>query len=214
MSYLSNSIQNFPQTVEKTVAAIKASNLSYDFILLRGVSGLLVGPTVAMQLGKPFIILRKPNDGSHSQQKFETGNLDPLDADSDFPISYIIIDDLISTGTTIKSIKESVEKKARYYNVEREVNLRAVFLYAPENLLRQDENTIRFFSPETLVIHVGESRMEEMKKEREEYKRNNNSYNDVKDSLFIPRNKNVVGAELAKEIGIQDAKTWIIPDLF
>jgi orotate phosphoribosyltransferase len=87
------------------------SNVQFDAIACRGVSGLTIAPIVAHLLDKPLIIVRKPNESAHSTNKYE--------GCYNFK-NYIIIDDFVSTGGTVGKIQELIKgfnPNARYIGV-------------------------------------------------------------------------------------------------
>jgi adenine/guanine phosphoribosyltransferase-like PRPP-binding protein len=86
----------------------------FDTIAFRGMSGALVVPEVAAKINKPMLMIRK-SDGHHSSWSVE-GNTNLK--------SYIIIDDLIASGATVKNILEGVEGSANYVT-----DCKAIFLY-------------------------------------------------------------------------------------
>ncbi len=79
--------------VKKAVAALK--DIDFDTIVFRGMSGALIAPIVAHVLGKEIVMLRKPEAQTHSSYKYE-GYLNVQ--------RYIIIDDFVSTGSTVGEI--------------------------------------------------------------------------------------------------------------
>ncbi len=97
----------------KCVNAIRGASLGkLDAVAIRGVSGALVGPTVAETLNLGLCIVRK--DTAHSRYRVEG----PRDV-----TNYVIIDDLVSTGDTVRAIQAEV---SRTYGGSRAV---AVVLY-------------------------------------------------------------------------------------
>ena len=70
----------------------------FDTIAIRGMSGALVGSAVAIKLGKGITIVRK-KENRHSYRDVE-GNKEHT--------RYVIIDDLIATGSTIEEIRENM----------------------------------------------------------------------------------------------------------
>ena len=82
----------FADIVEKAVQCLQ--NIAFDTIVFRGFSGAVVGPTVALRLGIPWVLVRKTGDNTHSSRMIE-GNVTG---------DYIIIDDFIDTGDTIDKI--------------------------------------------------------------------------------------------------------------
>lgn len=90
----------------KTELAVKVLNgfgpfakLEFDAIAFSGQSGSLIAPIVAMLMGKSLIMVRKSGVRSHSSYKVE-GDINAK--------SYIIIDDLTSSGKTIEFIQTSM----------------------------------------------------------------------------------------------------------
>jgi adenine/guanine phosphoribosyltransferase-like PRPP-binding protein len=91
-----NSPSTYQRVIEFTVDLIRP--LNFDTIVVRGFSGALVGPPVALVMGKRWALVRKPNDGSHSCHRIE-GRVEG---------NYVIVDDFIESGNTITEIVETV----------------------------------------------------------------------------------------------------------
>jgi adenine/guanine phosphoribosyltransferase-like PRPP-binding protein len=72
----------------------------FDSIACCGTSGLMVVPQIAEILDKHIVIVRK-NERSYSSFKIEGVS----------PYRYIIIDDLICSGSTIRHIKNSIKEE-------------------------------------------------------------------------------------------------------
>lgn len=70
----------------------------FEALAFTGNSGAMVGPAIAMRLGCDMILVRKKEAKGHSMYNVEGA----VDA------KYCIVDDLISTGKTIDTIKESI----------------------------------------------------------------------------------------------------------
>jgi phosphoribosylpyrophosphate synthetase len=99
------------RTVRSIVKLLKERNLTNKFgsIAFRGMSGACVAPTVALRLNKNLMMVRKKtdpkkpfNNDSHSIHMVE-GNLKK---------DYIIIDDFMESGKTIREIKKQIENEA------------------------------------------------------------------------------------------------------
>jgi orotate phosphoribosyltransferase-like protein len=88
--------------VNKIVKAIKESGIEFDGFVFRGLSGILIGVPVAMKLNKPYAVVRKKTESSHSDYLVEGWT----------PYKYIIIDDFICSGLTIKNILFEVKKES------------------------------------------------------------------------------------------------------
>lgn len=90
------------RSVEMSVLALRPISDTFDTIAVRGVSGLLIGGAVASELGKTLIVVRKPYEirgNSHSYQLCE-GDRGAR--------TYIILDDFICAGGTVKAIREAI----------------------------------------------------------------------------------------------------------
>jgi adenine/guanine phosphoribosyltransferase-like PRPP-binding protein len=90
-----------PTYVSLAIEALK--NRRFDSLAFRGLSGAVIAPPVALALHKNLIMVRKPEEPTHS----------------DFPVEgnrsskkYIIIDDFVSSGKTATSIIQAVTEFA------------------------------------------------------------------------------------------------------
>lgn len=91
--------EKLEQRVALTVRALKGHK--FDAVAFMGMSGALIGPPVAIELGKPFLLVRKPDMVSHSKWAVE----------GDYAAkSYIILDDFQETGATIKLVRKQIAK--------------------------------------------------------------------------------------------------------
>ena len=87
-------------TVKQVIKMIRTMGLRFDAIACRGVSGLLIAPIVAMRLNKTLLIVRKKEE-THSHFEVE-GNHGAK--------HYIILDDFIESGDTVKEIAKAIHK--------------------------------------------------------------------------------------------------------
>lgn len=71
----------------------------FDTIAFRGISGALIAPPVALRMNKQMIVVRKPEDSTHSLLKVE-GNKAAR--------KYVILDDFSCSGATRRAIVEAV----------------------------------------------------------------------------------------------------------
>ena len=94
------------QATAKFKAAVKVlrkCEVEFDSIAFCGMSGALIAPPIAHRLKKPLLMVRKTTVGCHSSDKVE-GNQNCE--------RYIIVDDLTSSGRTIKRIQYEIHKFA------------------------------------------------------------------------------------------------------
>jgi hypothetical protein len=84
--------------IKAMVKLIKASQIEFDAIAFRGMSGALIAPIIAYKMNKPIIMVRKKG-GSHSSSTIE-GYKNAK--------TYIVIDDFVCGGDTIKTIINTI----------------------------------------------------------------------------------------------------------
>ena len=82
----------------KAVCDLRKINENFDSIVCCGISGLMVVPQVAELLNKNIIIIRKKNEDCYSEFSIEGVS----------PFRYIILDDLICSGNTVRHIQRSI----------------------------------------------------------------------------------------------------------
>jgi adenine/guanine phosphoribosyltransferase-like PRPP-binding protein len=83
-----------------TLACRALRGYDFDAIAFSGMSGALIGPPVALALGKSMILVRKPDDDTHSCHRVE-GDRNTR--------RYVILDDFVCSGDTKKRIVEGVK---------------------------------------------------------------------------------------------------------
>jgi adenine/guanine phosphoribosyltransferase-like PRPP-binding protein len=108
--------ENLRQITENVIETVAKFANGFEAIAFRGVSGSLVAPAVAMALGKNLIVVRKSIKDSHADYLVE-GHTKAQ--------KYIIIDDIISSGKTIKAIRNNIKTK-----LNKESECIAIILFA------------------------------------------------------------------------------------
>ena len=86
------------KAIIKAVCDLRKIKDEFDSIACCGISGLMVAPTVAELLDKHIVVIRKPNDSCYSEFPMEGVT----------PFRYVILDDLICSGNTLKHIKHTI----------------------------------------------------------------------------------------------------------
>ena len=84
----------------KAVCALRRITDSFDSIACCGTSGMMVVPQIAEILNKNIILVRK-GEKCYSEHLVE----------GVAPFRYIILDDLICSGSTVKHIKNTIKKE-------------------------------------------------------------------------------------------------------
>jgi adenine/guanine phosphoribosyltransferase-like PRPP-binding protein len=82
----------------KAVCNLRKIKDDFDAIACCGTSGLLVVPQIAELLDKNIIVVRKKDDNCYSKFRIEGANT----------LRYIIVDDLICSGKTVKTIIKEI----------------------------------------------------------------------------------------------------------
>lgn len=109
MCYFSTALEPKPRrTFTNALRKFLAENkLRPKFILGRGLSGATMGTAVSVALNKPLMLARKAGEKTHSYQEIEGWyGL----TDSQKRGKYIIVDDLVETGATIKETILTIQK--------------------------------------------------------------------------------------------------------
>lgn len=109
-SYLRSSLNSLDRknVIKKLITNIKRAKLIFDAVAFTGMSGALIAPDIADKLKKQLILVRK-KDKKHSC----------YDVEGYYGGSkYIIIDDGISSGDTIKYIKKQIKEAYNFQKYE------------------------------------------------------------------------------------------------
>lgn len=88
------------EIINNAIKDIKEAKLSFDTIACSGVSGMLVAPRISEILNKNIMIIRKENERRYS----------PFQYEGVVPSRYIIVDDLICSGKTIRHILKTIRE--------------------------------------------------------------------------------------------------------
>ena len=113
MGYLDNILK--PSSLKRIAGnmakMIRKSGVEYDFIAFRGYSGGILAGALSTRLNKPLGFVRKDGEGSHGEP-IEVYENDKYSRVGKFSTSatFIIVDDFISTGTTVNKIIKGMEK--------------------------------------------------------------------------------------------------------
>ncbi len=108
--------------VRRTANELRPHKKEWDSIVVTGVSGLLVGPAVALRLHKPLVVVRKPGDHSHCTTLIE--NFQNIGK------RYLFLDDFISTGTTKKRVLGAINKRVNPKDYKRRSPIEPPFMAA------------------------------------------------------------------------------------
>ena len=94
---LNHKVRN--KIIIKAVCDLRKLSDNFDSIACCGTSGLMVVPQIAELLNKNIIMIRKKNEKCYSDFAIEGVK----------PFRYIIVDDLICSGNTLRHITRTIE---------------------------------------------------------------------------------------------------------
>lgn len=94
---LNHQIRN--RVILQCVKDIRNSNVDFDTIACSGTSGLLTVPRISEILKKNILVVRKRKEKSYS----------PFQYEGPIPNKYIILDDLICSGRTVRHINKTIK---------------------------------------------------------------------------------------------------------
>jgi len=119
--YLESALSNYgrKEICERLIASIKNSHIEFDAIAVRGASGLIIGPIVAYLFDKPLVVIRRDNELDN--HNCHGSNI--VEYNCCFN-TYIILDDLVCSGKTVKTIIKNINKET-----DKEADCVGVFLY-------------------------------------------------------------------------------------
>lgn len=95
---LNHKIRN--SIIIKAVCDLRKISSDFDSIACCGVSGLMVVGQIAELLNKNIIIVRK-HEKRYSEFRTEGAS----------PFRYVVVDDLVCSGTTLKHIKQTIKEE-------------------------------------------------------------------------------------------------------
>jgi adenine/guanine phosphoribosyltransferase-like PRPP-binding protein len=98
-------------TVKQTTSKVRRRKARYDGIVVRGISGVVVGAPVALALNMPLIVVRKPDERSHGGGKVLRDGGDKIMGHPGERLLFL--DDLISLGGTLDAVRRSLPEESK-----------------------------------------------------------------------------------------------------
>jgi adenine/guanine phosphoribosyltransferase-like PRPP-binding protein len=123
---LNHKIRN--QIIIKAVCDLRKIATNFDSIACCGVSGLTVVPQIAEILNKDMVIIRKPDEKRYSNFYMEGAS----------PFRYVVVDDLICSGDTLKWIKQTIHED------NPKAQCVGLYCYMPEECTYRSNNVKEF----------------------------------------------------------------------
>lgn len=120
--------KNRNKIIIKAVCDLRKIKDSFDSIVCCGISGLMVVPQIAELLDKHIVVIRKHGDKCYSEFPMEGVT----------PFRYVIVDDLVCSGSTIKHIIRTVHEDCP------KAKCVGVYCYIPDECA-YTEKTVKLF---------------------------------------------------------------------
>ena len=102
--YLNEAMTRTASMIEEALQTLVEHEDEFDAIVCTGVSGMLIGPTLAYLMDKRLAVVRKPEDrsgkGNHATVDIESA-LNKKDR-------WLFVDDLIASGKTVQRIEHAM----------------------------------------------------------------------------------------------------------
>lgn len=102
-------LDDLPLEVGKATCALAVHASHFDVIAVTGLSGVLPGVGVALHLGKPLAVLRKPGDDSHHSAMNDEGDI-WIGGDVLPGVRVLWLDDFTACGETKSRIVGAVAR--------------------------------------------------------------------------------------------------------
>jgi hypothetical protein len=135
------SFRDLPSYVRPATSHLRPHKARFRFLVARGMSGVVVGAPLSLRLGRPLVIIRKPDEGrSHGNRTV----INPDDARG----PYLILDDFISSGATYHCIRTAMREHAL------DAVYAGTYLYADGGRLLWDGNPALTYYPHGKTLSV------------------------------------------------------------
>lgn len=102
--YMDEAVFNLAEVIETAKERLK--DVDFDTLVGTGFSGSIVIPSLALAMGKKFVLIRKDNDNSHHGKGRPVGQLGER---------WIFVDDFVSSGATRQRVLTKVADWSREY---------------------------------------------------------------------------------------------------
>ena len=108
-SYFDQAFGDVDSLIENAETQLIGLDIKFDSMVGIGLSGLLVLPILARHFDVPFLALRKPNVESHDTDMWGGTNFVGQFGRGTIGKRWILVDDFVSTGTTMRNAETRVK---------------------------------------------------------------------------------------------------------
>lgn len=108
--YMDDAVFNLEEVIE--TAKKRLANVDFDTLVGTGFSGGIVIPTLALQMGKKFVLIRKETDDSHHGKGRLLGELGQ---------KWVLVDDFVSSGKTRRRVISKIKEALADYGTQSEM---------------------------------------------------------------------------------------------
>lgn len=113
-------LEDLATIVAATVLNLQPHLRKFDFIVVQGMSGVLVGAPVSLMLGKPLVVVRKPGEPCHHVHSGHQSRILGAEGIKGYRRG-LFLDDFIAGGNTRDRCRRAIN--------EREALLVAIYTY-------------------------------------------------------------------------------------
>lgn len=103
--YMDEAVFNLAEVIE--TGKKRLADVEFDTLVGTGFSGSIVIPSLALALGKNFVLIRKETDDSHHGKGLLVGQLGE---------KWIFVDDFVSSGMTRRRVLDKVRDWSEQYD--------------------------------------------------------------------------------------------------
>jgi orotate phosphoribosyltransferase len=104
---MDDALFSLPEVVEEAAEVLK--RVDFDTLVGTGFSGGIVVPTLALAMGKKFVLVRKDTDDSHHGRGQLLGELGER---------WVFVDDFVSSGRTRTRVMEKIKETAQNWEID------------------------------------------------------------------------------------------------
>lgn len=116
--YMDSALFDLPEVIETAKDRLK--DVDFDTLVGTGFSGGIVIPTLALQMDKKFVLIRKETDDSHHGKGKILGDLGD---------KWVFVDDFVSSGKTRRRVINKIEEAWDYEGVGNRPEMVGEYMY-------------------------------------------------------------------------------------
>lgn len=133
--YMDDAVFNLEEVIE--TAKKRLANVDFDTLVGTGFSGGIVIPTLALQMGKKFVLIRKETDDSHHGKGRLLGEMGQ---------KWVLVDDFVSSGKTRRRVISKIEEALADYGTSSEMV--GEYMYKAYDCNAEEPGRFEYYDPQ------------------------------------------------------------------